>query len=104
MSRRVICGDGIEAVGKAGQVEYFDSIIRLQSCYKVTGYVCTKARDFMATVNHSASLIIGKKARFIPIEGQEIPKFCFGFARYEMLQNIIKNNKVLTGTFNCIYT
>ncbi|XP_022004996.1 replication protein A 70 kDa DNA-binding subunit-like [Helianthus annuus] len=50
----------------------------------------------MATVNHSASLIIGKKARFIPIEGQEIPKFCFGFARYEMLQNRIKNNKVLT--------
>ncbi|MFS8001514.1 hypothetical protein Hanom_Chr13g01191271 [Helianthus anomalus] len=54
----------------------------------------------MATVNHSASLIIGKKARFISIEGPEIPIFCFSFTRYEMLNNRVKNNKMLTGTAN----
>ncbi|MFS7969741.1 hypothetical protein Hanom_Chr09g00812711 [Helianthus anomalus] len=90
-------GDGIDATAEAGEVEYYDSIIRLQSCYHVTGYVCTKARDYMATVNHEASLIIGKKARFVPKENLEIPTIYFGFAHYGLLKGRVKDNKLLTG-------
>ncbi|KAJ0759476.1 putative nucleic acid-binding protein [Helianthus annuus] len=92
-------GDGIEAIADAGEVEYYDSIIRLQSCYRVTGYVCTKARDFMATVNHTASLTIGKKARFVPTDNLEIPTIYFGFAHYGLLKGRVKDNSLLTGMF-----
>ncbi|MFS7921096.1 hypothetical protein Hanom_Chr03g00232691 [Helianthus anomalus] len=91
-------GDGIEATGDALEIEYFDSIIRLNSCYKVSGYVCTNERDYMATVNHTASIVIGRKAKFVPVENPNIPSMCFGFIPYDLLFNRIKNNKVLIGT------
>ncbi|XP_022019498.1 uncharacterized protein LOC110919539 [Helianthus annuus] len=89
-------GDGIEATADGDKIEYFDKIIRLQSCYRVTGYVCTKPRDYMATINHPASLIIGKKAKFVPIESADIPNIYFGFVSYEVLRGLIKVNKLLT--------
>ncbi|MFS8000683.1 hypothetical protein Hanom_Chr12g01181261 [Helianthus anomalus] len=95
-------GDGIEATADGDKIEYFDKIIRLQSCYRVTGYVCTKPRDYMATINHPASLIIGKKAKFVPIESADIPNIYFGFVSYEVLRGRIKVNKMLTGTCNTL--
>ncbi|KAM0061823.1 putative nucleic acid-binding protein [Helianthus debilis subsp. tardiflorus] len=83
-------GDGIEATADGDKIEYFDKIIRLQSCYRVTGYVCTKPRDYMATINHPASLIIGKKEKFVPIESAYIPNIYFGFVSYEVLRGRIK--------------
>ncbi|KAM0006417.1 putative nucleic acid-binding protein [Helianthus debilis subsp. tardiflorus] len=87
-------GDGIEATGDTLEIEFFDSIIRLNSCYKVSGYVCTKASDYMATANHIASIV--RKTKFVPVENPNIPSMCFGFISYNLLFNRIKNNKVLT--------
>ncbi|KAJ0795283.1 putative nucleic acid-binding, replication factor A [Helianthus annuus] len=50
----------------------------------------------MATVNHTASIVIGRKAKFVPVENPNIPSMCFGFIPYDLLFNRIKNNKVLT--------
>ncbi|KAJ0930085.1 putative nucleic acid-binding protein [Helianthus annuus] len=50
----------------------------------------------MATVNHTASIIIGRKAKFVPVKNPNIPSMCFGFIPYDLLFNRIKNNKVLT--------
>ncbi|MFS7973641.1 hypothetical protein Hanom_Chr09g00859021 [Helianthus anomalus] len=52
----------------------------------------------MATINHPASLVIGKKAKFVPIESADIPNTYFGFASYEVLRGRIKVNRLLTGT------
>ncbi|MFS7937746.1 hypothetical protein Hanom_Chr05g00431351 [Helianthus anomalus] len=78
------------------EIGFFDSIIRLNSFYKVSGYVCTKASDYMATANHIASIV--RKTKFVPVENPNIPSMCFGFISYNLLFNRIKNNKVLTGT------
>ncbi|MFS7920603.1 hypothetical protein Hanom_Chr03g00226801 [Helianthus anomalus] len=91
-------GDGIEATTDGNKIEYFDKTIRLQSCYRVSGYVCTKPRDYMATIKHPVSLIISKKAKFVPIESADIPNIYFDFVSYELLRSRIKVNKLLTGT------
>ncbi|KAI7752282.1 hypothetical protein M8C21_012795, partial [Ambrosia artemisiifolia] len=89
-------GDGIEASADAQEVEYYDSIIRLSSCYRVTGFLCTNHRPYMSTVNHEASLIIGKKTQFISIPDSNIPRVCFNFATYEQLNSRVKDNRILT--------
>ncbi|KAI7738920.1 hypothetical protein M8C21_031806 [Ambrosia artemisiifolia] len=89
-------GDAIEASADADEVEYYDSIIKLSSCYRVTGFICTNRRPYMSTVNHEASLIIGKKAQFDPIPGLDIPTVYFNFATYEQLNDRVKDNKILT--------
>ncbi|KAL3615768.1 hypothetical protein CASFOL_040062 [Castilleja foliolosa] len=52
----------------------------------------------MATVDHAASLVIGQKAKFIPIPGSNISTVHFKFANYDTLKGRIKNPKLLTGT------
>ncbi|KAL3627547.1 hypothetical protein CASFOL_028910 [Castilleja foliolosa] len=89
-------GGCIEASAELRHIEYFDSVIQLNSCYRVTEYVCVGPRTYMATVDHAASLVIGQKAKFTPILGSNIPTFHFNFANYDILQARIKNPKLLT--------
>ncbi|KAL3633827.1 hypothetical protein CASFOL_022589 [Castilleja foliolosa] len=89
-------GDCIEATAEVKDIEYFDSIIQLQSCYKVSGYICTSPRTYMATVEHRASLVIGRKAKFDPVTNSNIPTTYFNFATYESIKTRIKDTKLLT--------
>ncbi|KAL3614187.1 hypothetical protein CASFOL_042261 [Castilleja foliolosa] len=68
----------------------------LESCYKVSGYICVGARTYMATVEHVASLVIRQKARFEPVTNLDIPITYFNFATYETIQKRIKDTKFLT--------
>ncbi|KAL3633803.1 hypothetical protein CASFOL_022565 [Castilleja foliolosa] len=76
-------GDGIEATADIKLTEHFDPIVHVQSCYKVSGYVCTGPRTYMATVDHPASLLIGLKAKFERTTNDSIPTFHFKFANYD---------------------
>ncbi|KAL3642121.1 hypothetical protein CASFOL_012936 [Castilleja foliolosa] len=89
-------GDCIEATANVKQIEHFDSIIQLMSCYKVSGCIATSCRTYMATVDHVASLVIGKKARFDPAPDLSIPDVYFNFATYDALKNRVKNARLLT--------
>ncbi|KAL3637375.1 hypothetical protein CASFOL_018543 [Castilleja foliolosa] len=89
-------GDCIEATTDVKEIEHFDSIIQLQSCYKVTGYICIAQRTYMATVNHPASLVIGHKAKFDRTTNDEIPTMYFNFATYDMIKQRVKNTQLLT--------
>ncbi|KAL3615999.1 hypothetical protein CASFOL_040293 [Castilleja foliolosa] len=51
----------------------------------------------MATVDHAASLVIGRKARFDPAPDLSIPNVYFKFATYDMLKTRIKDPRLLTG-------
>ncbi|KAL3648828.1 hypothetical protein CASFOL_005231 [Castilleja foliolosa] len=74
-------GDCIETVAEVKHIEYFGSVIQLQSCYKISGYICTRPRTYMATVDHAASLVIGQKARFDPVRNPNIPTVYFRLHR-----------------------
>ncbi|KAL3637308.1 hypothetical protein CASFOL_019607 [Castilleja foliolosa] len=89
-------GDCIEATAEAKQVEYFDSIIRLQSCYMVSEFIVTGPRTYMATVEHVASLVIGRKAKFEPANNLEIPTAYFNFATYDTIKTRINDARLLT--------
>ncbi|KAL3654635.1 hypothetical protein CASFOL_001620 [Castilleja foliolosa] len=89
-------GDCIEATADVKQEEHFDTVIQLQSCYKVSGYIATSPRTYMATVDHAASLVIGRKARFEPATDQSIPSAYFSFATYDMLKGRIRDSRLLT--------
>ncbi|KAL3639544.1 hypothetical protein CASFOL_017451 [Castilleja foliolosa] len=91
-----IHGDGIEATADVKHIEYFDSVINLQSCYRVSGYICTGRRTYMTTVDHPASLAIGQKAKFHPVTNLNIPTIYFNFATYEKIKTRIKDAKLLT--------
>ncbi|KAL3655186.1 hypothetical protein CASFOL_000972 [Castilleja foliolosa] len=95
-------GDGIEATAEVEDIEYFDSVIKLESCYKVDGFICSGPRTYKATVNHSASLVIGKKARFHPVTNPDIPTVYFNFATYETIKTRIKDTKLLTDYIGCV--
>ncbi|KAL3652209.1 hypothetical protein CASFOL_001890 [Castilleja foliolosa] len=102
-------GDCIEATADVKHIEYFDSVIQLQSCYKVSGYIATGPRTYMATVDHAASLVIGQKARFDPATDQSLPSVYFSFATYETLKGRIKDPRLLTDYIgrvetNCLRT
>ncbi|KAL3616950.1 hypothetical protein CASFOL_039344 [Castilleja foliolosa] len=91
-------GDAIEATADIKHIEHFDSIIQLQSCYRLSGYIATGQRTYMATVNHPASLVFGRKARFDPAPDMSIPTVYFNFAAYDMLKGRLKDSRLLTGT------
>ncbi|MFS7963463.1 hypothetical protein Hanom_Chr08g00738351 [Helianthus anomalus] len=67
--------------------------------YMVTTYICSKPRDYMATIDHVASLILGRKASFTPVADLDIPNVYFKFSTYEMLIDRVKSYKLLTGTY-----
>ncbi|KAL3615297.1 hypothetical protein CASFOL_040958 [Castilleja foliolosa] len=46
-------GDAIEATADVKHIEHFDSVIKLESCYKLSGYIATGARTYMATITKS---------------------------------------------------
>ncbi|KAL3620361.1 hypothetical protein CASFOL_035273 [Castilleja foliolosa] len=103
------CGDCIEATANVKDIEHFDSNIQLLSCYKVSGYIAIGCRTYMATVDHSASLVIGKKAKFDPAHDLSIPDVYFNFATYDALKNRLKNARLLTDYIgrvetNCLRT
>ncbi|KAL3639642.1 hypothetical protein CASFOL_017549 [Castilleja foliolosa] len=89
-------GDCIEATADVKHIEHFDSVIQLLSCYKVSGYIATGPRTYMATVDHTASLVIGQKARFYPAPNLSIPDEYFNFATYYALKTRIKDARLLT--------
>ncbi|KAL3618734.1 hypothetical protein CASFOL_037396 [Castilleja foliolosa] len=89
-------GDCIEATAKVKHIEHFDSVIQLDSCYKVSGYIAVGPRTDMATVNHAASLVIERKARFDPATNLNIPTVYFDFATYDTIKGRIKNPRLLT--------
>ncbi|KAL3639923.1 hypothetical protein CASFOL_014891 [Castilleja foliolosa] len=89
-------GDCIEATADVKHIEYFDSVIQLQSCYKVTGYICIGPRTYMATVDHPASLVIGQKAKFDRTTNDNIPTAYFNFATYDTIKGRIKDSRLLT--------
>ncbi|KAL3643534.1 hypothetical protein CASFOL_014349 [Castilleja foliolosa] len=91
-----VFGDCIEAVAEVKHVKHFDSVIQLQCCYRVSGYICTGPRTYMATVDHKASLVFGQKARFDPLPNPNIPIIYFNFATYETLKTRIKDSRILT--------
>ncbi|KAL3627261.1 hypothetical protein CASFOL_028624 [Castilleja foliolosa] len=89
-------GDCIEATADVKHIEYFNSAIQLNCCYRVTGHICTGPRAYMATVDHPASLVIGQKARFERITNDAIPIVYFNFATHDTIKGRIKENKLLT--------
>ncbi|KAL3622577.1 hypothetical protein CASFOL_033988 [Castilleja foliolosa] len=91
-----IHGDAIEATAEVQDIEHFDSVIKLESCYKVDGFICCGPRTYMATVNHPASLVLGQKAKFHPVTNPNIPTLYFNFATYETIKTRIKDAKLLT--------
>ncbi|KAL3643570.1 hypothetical protein CASFOL_014385 [Castilleja foliolosa] len=91
----------IEATTDVKHIEHFDSLIQLQLCYKVSNYICTGARTYMATVEHVASLVIVQKAGFEHVPNLEIPSVYFNFATYETIKKRIKDTKLLTVHWPC---
>ncbi|KAL3656129.1 hypothetical protein CASFOL_000525 [Castilleja foliolosa] len=89
-------GDCIEATADVKHIEHFNSMIQLQSCYRVSGYICVGPRSYMATVDHPASLIIGQKAKFDRIVANDIPTSYFKFATYDTLKTRIKDLSLLS--------
>ncbi|KAL3651530.1 hypothetical protein CASFOL_004532 [Castilleja foliolosa] len=89
-------GDAIEATGDVKHIEHFDYVIKLESCYKLSGYIATGARTYMATVDHPASLVIGQKTRFDTAPELSLPTVYFNFATYDMLKKRIKDARLLT--------
>ncbi|KAJ0719117.1 putative nucleic acid-binding protein [Helianthus annuus] len=88
-------GDAIEAIADQKEQAYFDSIIKVQSCYRVNNYIVVESRKYMPTVQHSASLRIGKRARFVPLSDTNIPTQYFNFANYEEVKSRSGSTKLL---------
>ncbi|MFS7985025.1 hypothetical protein Hanom_Chr11g00993481 [Helianthus anomalus] len=89
-------GDAIEAIADQKEQAYFDSIIKVQSCYRVNNYIVVEPRKYMPTIQHNASLRIGKRARFVPLSDTNIPTQYFNFANYEEIKNRSESTKLLT--------
>ncbi|KAL3616054.1 hypothetical protein CASFOL_040348 [Castilleja foliolosa] len=89
-----VYGDCVEATAELRHIKYFDSVIQLNCCYRVSNYVCVSPRTYMATVDHAASLLIGLKTKFTPIPSSDIPTAYFNFATYDTLKERIKNFKI----------
>ncbi|CAH1445052.1 unnamed protein product [Lactuca virosa] len=49
-------GDAIEAYGYLGDKGYFDSIMRMESCYSISNYVCDNGNTFFDTVPHKTKI------------------------------------------------
>ncbi|MFS7945394.1 putative nucleic acid-binding, replication factor A [Helianthus anomalus] len=89
-------GDAIEAIADQKEQAYFDSIIKVQSCYRVNNYIVVEPRKYMPTIQHNASLRIGKRARFVPLSDTNIPTQYFNFANYEEIKSRSESTKLLT--------
>ncbi|KAL3646797.1 hypothetical protein CASFOL_009341 [Castilleja foliolosa] len=88
--------NAIEAVADVKHIEHFDSLIKLQLCYKVSNYICTGTRTYMATIEHVASLVIGQKAEFEHVPDSAIPYIYFNFATFDTIKRRIRDTKLLT--------
>ncbi|KAL8259396.1 hypothetical protein R6Q59_027349 [Mikania micrantha] len=91
-----IHGDAIEAVADLDHEIYFDSVIVLQRCYIVNNYISVPSRTYMSAVQHHACLRIGKRAKFEPLFGKEIPAYYYKFASYNDLEARMKLPRLLT--------
>ncbi|KAL3636382.1 hypothetical protein CASFOL_020929 [Castilleja foliolosa] len=91
-----VYGDCVEATAEVKHIEYFDSVVHLNCCYKVSNYICVSPRPYMATIDHGASLLLGLKTKSTPIESTDIPTSYFNFATYDTLKGRINNLKLLT--------
>ncbi|KAD5317255.1 hypothetical protein E3N88_17201 [Mikania micrantha] len=91
-----IHGDAIEAVADLDHEVYFDSLIVLQTCYIVNNYISVPSRTYMPSVQHQASLRIGKRATFKPLFGKDLPCYYYKFASYNDLEARMEVPKLLT--------
>ncbi|KAD4981775.1 hypothetical protein E3N88_18446 [Mikania micrantha] len=89
-------GDAIEAVADLDHEVYFDSVIVLQTCYIVNNYISVPSRTYMPSVQHEASLRIGKRATFKPLFGKDLPCSYYKFASYNDLEARMEVPKLLT--------
>nr|XP_043633624.1 uncharacterized protein LOC122604826 [Erigeron canadensis] len=90
-------GDAIEASASSAKQKYYDSKLKLNSCYAISGFLSLEARKTMQVVKHPATIRLGQTATFVPIEDPDIPTYHYNFATREQLQERLYNNTVLTG-------
>ncbi|MFS7972012.1 putative nucleic acid-binding protein [Helianthus anomalus] len=93
-------GAAIEATANPKKETYFDSKLKIGSCYKVGEYISTKSREYMKVVPHDASLRLGTMTTFEPLHDISIPTYYYNFATYDMLAIRKAHPRPLTGNNN----
>ncbi|XP_076887723.1 uncharacterized protein LOC143537952 [Bidens hawaiensis] len=88
--------DAIQVVADLRDVEHFNAIITLQSCYRVTNYICESCRYIGKVVPHCAIIRIGKAATFLQILDDGFPSHYFNFVTYENLRARLNKRQLLT--------
>ncbi|XP_076897725.1 uncharacterized protein LOC143551098 [Bidens hawaiensis] len=88
-------GNAIKAVADVTDESYFDSVISVGSCYRVTDTLTVAAKTYQPAVSHEASLSIGRSVVFTPIQNNNIPTYHFEFASYDQLERHTKEQKQL---------
>ncbi|KAJ0510175.1 putative nucleic acid-binding protein [Helianthus annuus] len=66
-------GSAIEATANPKKEAYFDSKLKIGSCYKVSEYLAIKSREYMKVVPHDATLRLGTTTTFEPLHDNSIP-------------------------------
>ncbi|XP_035833876.1 uncharacterized protein LOC110927278 isoform X3 [Helianthus annuus] len=89
-------GAAIEATANPKKETYFDSKLKIGSCYKVGEYISTKSREYMKVVPHDASLRLGTMTTFEPLHDNSIPTYYYNFATYDMLASRKAHPRPLT--------
>ncbi|XP_076894907.1 uncharacterized protein LOC143547341 [Bidens hawaiensis] len=89
-------GDAIQVVADLRDVEHFNVIITLQSCYRVTNYICENCRYTGKIAPHCAIIRIGKAAMFLQIIDDGFPSHYFNFVTYENLRARLNKHRLLT--------
>ncbi|XP_076951991.1 uncharacterized protein LOC143625576 [Bidens hawaiensis] len=93
-------GDAIDAIADLHNRSHFESLIQVQSCYKITDYVAIRSRRSMSVTSHAASIQIGLKAEFELISNDTIPKCYYDIVNHDVLKQRLGSWEILTDHVN----
>ncbi|GJZ19909.1 DNA helicase, partial [Tanacetum coccineum] len=84
-----IQGNAIQANMDVNNIDYFNPLLKPQMVYRISNFICEKAKPFQQTLENHISLKFGKITSFEMLIGKEseFPKHHFEFTPYNQLSS-----------------
>lgn len=90
-------GGAIQAFARLSDKSYFDSLMKINGCYRLSNYICEKVSEYMLAIPHSTAIRIGKAAKFEEIPDVDFPRYYFNLIPHEKLSSRLNIHTILTG-------
>ncbi|GJT61107.1 DNA helicase [Tanacetum coccineum] len=103
-------GNAIQASMGTGDIQYFSSLLKAGSSYRITNFTCTPTIKYQQTLDTQTSLKFGRYTKFDSIPSDDFPKHYFNFVAYNQLEykfnrestTIDQNQVTLTDYIGCL--